>query len=962
LKVKRNDKKASGLAYSLLTLDIRATRLSRSDRMRPTRIAGLVFVLGALAPVSAHAQGTWVQHGTLGASDVAVSPTGIVWLVGRDRRTTGPALIRDQTTYAPAPPGTPARVAVDPAGSAWVVNTDGTVWNWGRNTNYVQDWVQASLAAMDIAVGANGHVWAISTGQRVMQFTNGRWEGITGAGVRIAVDPSGNPWVVNSAGQIWKYSGTSWAVVPGSATDIAIAPDGTVFILGTARVAGGFEVLRLKGSSWEHILGGGGVAIAAGRTSVFVAQDVTTQRVVTSASSALSVNPNPPAAVAVAAPPPPAPAPTTTGTGTAVSVTLQGQAIDVTPSTAPPAAPASPSQELDIRGVASRPQPEAALPGTLVCPIIGTGARLLKGCQFVGQAARFVREAPPTGCVAPSFADPRNGGECWTCPANFTRNVSPVDSKDACWKPIGEVLAKATLAGRTGCAAGFFSDPRNGGECWACPAGFGRTLDPVTAGTACSKGIFGPFSVATFGNKIGQCTGGAFGDPIDGGTCWTCPAGFRRTLNSVKSDGACAQMTETQYATATQNKGCSLYRALPGFGTPFRDPRNGGECWACPLGLVRSASAVNTDATGNLAACVAGGNTDKVIYQMAQYPESGPYRFMPGLLKMSLADTKAVDAFMTKRAKGNSSVKRQLWNNMKADPASSAELKALLFASLVTAAKSPNPDVVSAAAVREFEIYMRSRRAYVAHEAVTMYEKWKDLDAYNQYQAARRSSGIGGISADVIGAAPPDFKGFAWSGAVPDSAGSDFVVASASLSALASGTTSVGSVVSDVGSFQLSYLDPVTKALEKGLDALQDQGKEMIKGATTLSRLADGAMVLKSAEAAMIATTLVSGAIEISKGVMTLIEKDKAEAAYSTYVSEMDRHVTVKQMLESTNPQDQQSLLLFWALATSPYKAGDKVGTGRMTTAELCASNAWTTAQCTVAKEMVTAAARAAGY
>jgi hypothetical protein len=286
-------------------------------------------------------------------------------------------------------------------------------------------------------------------------------------------------------------------------------------------------------------------------------------------------------------------------------------------------------------------------------------------------------------------------------------------------------------------------------------------------------------------------------------------------------------MIETQYSFATQTSGCSLYRAVPGFGTPFRDPRNGGECWVCPLGLVRSSAAVNTTARGNLAACVAGGNTDKIVYQMAQYPESGVYRFMPGLLKMALADTKAVDAFLAKRAKGNVAAKRQLWASMAADPAASAELKALLFASLVTAAKKPNPDVVSAAAVREFEVYMRSRRVYVANEAVRMYERWKDLDAYNQYQAARRSSGIGGISADVIGAAPPDFKAFAWSGAVPDSAGREFVVASAALSRLADGTTSVGSVVNDgVGSFNLSYLDPLMKATEKALDLLQDQGKE----------------------------------------------------------------------------------------------------------------------------------------
>jgi hypothetical protein len=60
--------------------------------------------------------------------------------------------------------------------------------------------------------------------------------------------------------------------------------------------------------------------------------------------------------------------------------------------------------------------------------------------------------------------------------------------------------------------------------------------------------------------------------------------------------------------------------------------------------------------------------------------------------------------------------------------------------------------------------------------------------------------------------------------------------------------------------------------------------------------------------------------------------------------------------------EDQQTLLLCWALATSAHTAGDKIGESTITGAELCNSDAWTAAECSSAKSMVLAAAKAAGY
>ena len=197
---------------------------------------------------------------------------------------------------------------------------------------------------------------------------------------------------------------------------------------------------------------------------------------------------------------------------------------------------------------------------------------------------------------------------------------------------------------------------------------------------------------------------------------------------------------------------------------------------------------------------------------------------------------------------------------------------------------------------------------------------------------------------------------------MPDSAGTAFIVASAALSQLGASGGVEGVVDGAISSLNVRYLEPVTKALENELDKLQDKGADIIEKAGTLSTIANRAQALKDADAAMIGTTLLGGAMKISKGVMNLFGKDKIAAEYEKYVEEMRVPVRVREMLESTNPEDRQTLLLYWALATSAHKAGDKIGTGAMTGAELCNADSWTAAECSSAKAMIAAAAKAAGY
>src|SRR4026209_1394101 len=82
-----------------------ASHESTGERMRMSSIARIVAGLAVLATAgSAHAQGSWLPYGTLGASDIAVNPNGVVWLIGRDARSLRTALVLAETRFD-TPPG-----------------------------------------------------------------------------------------------------------------------------------------------------------------------------------------------------------------------------------------------------------------------------------------------------------------------------------------------------------------------------------------------------------------------------------------------------------------------------------------------------------------------------------------------------------------------------------------------------------------------------------------------------------------------------------------------------------------------------------------------------------------------------------------------------------------------------------------------------------------------------------------
>ena len=103
-------------------------------------------------------QPTWTPLSGTG-TDVGVGANGVLWVIGTD-----PASAADKSIYQwdgstfRQMSGAAVRIAVDPNGRAWVVNSGNAISRWTGSA-----WQQMPGAALDIGIGANGSVWVIGS-------------------------------------------------------------------------------------------------------------------------------------------------------------------------------------------------------------------------------------------------------------------------------------------------------------------------------------------------------------------------------------------------------------------------------------------------------------------------------------------------------------------------------------------------------------------------------------------------------------------------------------------------------------------------------------------------------------------------------------------------------------------------------------------------------------------------------
>ncbi len=131
-------------------------------------------------------------------------------------------------------PGTAERIAIAADGTPWVIGTDGNVQSRSSaDPAAATPWFVApgwSGAAIALAAGGDGTIWALEKGGAVQRFADGVWTKIKGPGkvaTEISVGTDGVAWVCCEDNTIFRSTSANgtgtWAEMPGAAKAIAVA-------------------------------------------------------------------------------------------------------------------------------------------------------------------------------------------------------------------------------------------------------------------------------------------------------------------------------------------------------------------------------------------------------------------------------------------------------------------------------------------------------------------------------------------------------------------------------------------------------------------------------------------------------------------------------------------------------------------------------------------------------------------
>ena len=131
-------------------------------------------------------------------------------------------------------------------------------------------------------------------------------------------------------------------------------------------------------------------------------------------------------------------------------------------------------------------------------------------------------------------------GQCYRCPTDYNKVILLAwNHAQACEKVTPEVFTAATRNNSGSCPFGQFLDIGLG-TCWSCPSGYGRTVFSVTGNTACEKVNPAVPAYATQHGKFAcEARNPLWFLDIGLGECWSCPAGAWRNLNPVNGGEAC---------------------------------------------------------------------------------------------------------------------------------------------------------------------------------------------------------------------------------------------------------------------------------------------------------------------------------------------------------------------------------------------------------------------------------------
>ncbi|MCF8178261.1 MAG: hypothetical protein K9J74_07105 [Sulfuritalea sp.] len=327
-------------------------------------------------------------------------------------------------------------------------------------------------------------------------------------------------------------------------------------------------------------------------------------------------------------------------------------------------------------------------------------------------------------------------GYCYSCPSTMVRSGNHITSAAACSGVVAGKQAKATAKGKAACKTGEFVDflknPKLGGNCYTCPENADRTTEPVTSNKACATLDNVEFAPAKLVAGL------------------TCPA-------DQIFDFAGIDTPALKTRILTQNRTVKPARVVP--------TKNGGTCWSCPTGYRRSVTAV-----WDSKACdsVGIGWVMPTYTQPGLFGLIGSDAVVGEIIKndAKLIDEIALEILQSNSVPSSDPKVNELrqkkailetWEEIRDTPQQSGPLMILAYRRMMNAAF--NPATASAAdktLLNSFQLAVVLHRTYLAEQAYEAYTEWdqadfKRDDAYRALLIAGTIASLGVAAPAAIG-------------------------------------------------------------------------------------------------------------------------------------------------------------------------------------------------------------------
>ena len=149
------------------------------------------------------------------AVDVGTGANNVTWVIGTNNVGGGKGIYRWTGGNWQNIAGGALRIAVNPSGNAWVINSYDHVFEWkGSSWNYI-----SAVTGKDIAISPGGTIFVMQPSKLFSKKpSDTTWSSMDGPSgkimLRISADLNGNPYVITTENKLYQNNGTLWYEIP----------------------------------------------------------------------------------------------------------------------------------------------------------------------------------------------------------------------------------------------------------------------------------------------------------------------------------------------------------------------------------------------------------------------------------------------------------------------------------------------------------------------------------------------------------------------------------------------------------------------------------------------------------------------------------------------------------------------------------------------------------------------------